>query len=153
MAFSALTVSVVVAWQFAARAGLGGLTADQAMLASALFPLLLAYALLRRDHPALRLVIAGGETLFDYREYRAEWESRATRLGLDPLVLGPVAHDDLPALVAAASVFALLRELHRERAMTTIVVTHNPDLAARCDRLFTMSREGISPSTGLPERG
>ena len=50
-------------------------------------------------------------------------------------------------------VFELLRELHRERAMTTIVVTHNPDLAARCDRLFTMSREGISPSTGLPERG
>ena len=30
--------------------------------------------------------------------------------------------------------------------MTTIVVTHNPDLAARCDRLFTMSLEGISPS-------
>ena len=54
---------------------------------------------------------------------------------------------------AAQAVFALLRELHRERAMTTIIVTHNPDLAARCDRLFVMSREGISPSVGLPERG
>ena len=28
------------------------------------------------------------------------------RLGLDPVVLGPVAHDDLPSLVAAASAFA-----------------------------------------------
>ena len=54
---------------------------------------------------------------------------------------------------AAQSVFDLLRELHRERGMTTVVVTHNPDLAARCDRLFTMSREGISASTGLSERG
>ena len=54
---------------------------------------------------------------------------------------------------AAQSVFDLLRELHRERRMTTVVVTHNPDLAARCDRLFAMSREGISPSMGLPERG
>jgi lipoprotein-releasing system ATP-binding protein len=54
---------------------------------------------------------------------------------------------------AAQSVFDLLRELHAERSMTTIVVTHNPELAARCDRLFMMSREGISPHTGLPERG
>ena len=68
--------------------------------------LLDAYALLHREDPGLRLVIAGGETLFDYRDYRAEWESRAIRLGLDPVVLGPVAHGDLPAIVAAASVFA-----------------------------------------------
>jgi glycosyltransferase-like protein len=68
--------------------------------------LLDAYALLRRDSPDLRLVVAGGETLFDYRDYRAEWQSRAARLGLDPVVLGPVAHDDLPALVASAAVFA-----------------------------------------------
>ena len=54
---------------------------------------------------------------------------------------------------AATAVFGLLRELHDERKMTTILVTHNPDLAKRCDRLFTMSREGIAPSTGLPERG
>ncbi len=68
--------------------------------------LLDAYALLRRDSPDLRLVVAGGETLFDYRDYRAEWQSRAARLRLDPVVLGPVAHDDLPALVASAAVFA-----------------------------------------------
>jgi lipoprotein-releasing system ATP-binding protein len=54
---------------------------------------------------------------------------------------------------AAAVVFDLLRELHRERGMTTVVVTHNPEAAARCDRLFVMSREGVSESSGLPERG
>ena len=54
---------------------------------------------------------------------------------------------------ASAAVFALLRELHAERGMTTILVTHNPELAKRCDRLFLMSREGISPSPGLLERG
>jgi glycosyltransferase-like protein len=68
--------------------------------------LLDAYALLRDDRPDLKLVIAGGETLFDYREYRAEWESRAAALGVTPVVLGPVAHDDLPALIASAAVFA-----------------------------------------------
>jgi lipoprotein-releasing system ATP-binding protein len=54
---------------------------------------------------------------------------------------------------AAQTVFGLLRELHAERGMTTVLVTHNPDLASRCDRLFMMSREGITPSPGLPERG
>ena len=54
---------------------------------------------------------------------------------------------------SAQAVFGLLRELHDERRMTTILVTHNPDLAKRCDRLFTMSREGIVPSIRLPERG
>jgi glycosyltransferase-like protein len=68
--------------------------------------LLEAYALLRRDRPDLRLVIAGGETLFDYRDYRAAWERRAAGLGVEPLVLGPVAHDDMPPLFAAAAVFA-----------------------------------------------
>ncbi len=54
---------------------------------------------------------------------------------------------------AAQAVFALLRELHAERGMTTVLVTHNPDLANRCDRLFTMSREGIAASPRLSERG
>jgi glycosyltransferase-like protein len=68
--------------------------------------LLEAMGRLRAGHPGLRLVIAGGETLFDYRDYRAAWEARAAELGLEPTVLGPVRHDDLPALVAAATVFA-----------------------------------------------
>ncbi|MBL7257963.1 MSMEG_0565 family glycosyltransferase [Paractinoplanes lichenicola] len=65
--------------------------------------LLRAYALL---DPAVRLVIAGGETLFDYRAYRAEWDSLAASLQVTPEVLGPVAHDDLPSLVAGAAAFA-----------------------------------------------
>lgn len=54
----------------------------------------------------VRLVIAGGDTLFDYRDYRAEWELRAAALDVAPVMLGPVAHDELPALVASAAAFA-----------------------------------------------
>lgn len=68
--------------------------------------LLEAYALVRGRRPDVRLVIAGGETLFDYRDYRAAWERRAVELGVEPVVLGPVAHDELPGLVAGAGVFA-----------------------------------------------
>ncbi|WP_427924650.1 MSMEG_0565 family glycosyltransferase [Streptomyces sp. cg40] len=68
--------------------------------------LLEAYALLCAEHPGVRLVIAGGETLFDYRDYRARWERRADELGVEPVVLGPVPDDGLPALVAAANAFA-----------------------------------------------
>ena len=48
---------------------------------------------------------------------------------------------------SARSVFDLLTELHRERGMTTVLVTHNPELAKRCDKIFDMSREGILPAT------
>jgi glycosyltransferase-like protein len=68
--------------------------------------LLEAYALLRAEHPDVALVIAGGETLFDYRDYRAQWEARAQELGVRPVVLGPVPENDLPPLVAAADAFA-----------------------------------------------
>jgi glycosyltransferase-like protein len=54
----------------------------------------------------LALVIAGGETLFDYRAYREAWQERADQLGLTPVVLGPVPDPELPSLVAAAEVFA-----------------------------------------------
>ncbi|QYN33988.1 MSMEG_0565 family glycosyltransferase [Pseudonocardia sp. DSM 110487] len=65
-----------------------------------------AMALIRRTRPDLALVVAGGETLFDYRDYRARVDSRAAELGVAPIVLGPVPHADLPELVAAAEVFA-----------------------------------------------
>ncbi|WP_305788950.1 MSMEG_0565 family glycosyltransferase [Symbioplanes lichenis] len=68
--------------------------------------LLEAYARLRRDLPDLRLVIAGGETLFDYRDYRTAWDARAAALGIEPVVLGPVGHDELPGIVAGAAAFA-----------------------------------------------
>ncbi len=65
-----------------------------------------AMALLRREQPDVRLVVAGGDTLFDYRDYREAVLRRADELDVDPVVLGPVAHDELPAVVAAASAFA-----------------------------------------------
>lgn len=51
-------------------------------------------------------MIAGGETLFDYRAYRAAWDERAAELSVAPVVLGPVDDTQLPALVAGAEVFA-----------------------------------------------
>ncbi|MEV5839889.1 MSMEG_0565 family glycosyltransferase [Nocardia sp. NPDC052112] len=70
--------------------------------------LLEAFAVFARGAPEHQLVIAGGETLFDYRAYRSEFDARATELGIDPVVLGTVEHTDLPALVAAASVLPFL---------------------------------------------
>ena len=54
----------------------------------------------------VRLVIAGGDTVFDHRPYRAAFLARATELGVTPEVLGPVPEAELPALVAGASAFA-----------------------------------------------
>ncbi|MBL0886167.1 MSMEG_0565 family glycosyltransferase [Myceligenerans indicum] len=65
--------------------------------------LLEAFALLRADHPDLSLVIGGGETLFDYRPYRDRFDRRCTELGVEPMVLGTLADDDVPPLVAAAT--------------------------------------------------
>ncbi|WP_375423996.1 MSMEG_0565 family glycosyltransferase [uncultured Friedmanniella sp.] len=65
--------------------------------------LLEAYALVRPGAPELRLVVAGGETLFDYRGYRDAFEARAVELGVAPQVLGPVDHERLPALVAGCA--------------------------------------------------
>jgi glycosyltransferase-like protein len=60
------------------------------------------YALARRRHRDLRLVVAGGETLFDYAEYRRRFDARREALGVPVDVLGPVDHAALPSLVAAA---------------------------------------------------
>lgn len=68
--------------------------------------LLEAYAQLHEQNPDVSLVIAGGETLFDYRDYRQRWEVRAAQLGIEPVVLGPVDEDELPTLVASADAFA-----------------------------------------------
>ncbi len=65
-----------------------------------------AMALVRAAEPSWRLVVAGGETLFDYRDYRAAVDARAAELGVEPVVLGPVDHELLPSLVAGARVFA-----------------------------------------------
>lgn len=70
--------------------------------------LLEAFALLRAAHPGVSLVFGGGETLFDYREYRERFEARAAELGIRPTVLGPVDDDALPALVAEARALAFV---------------------------------------------
>jgi glycosyltransferase involved in cell wall biosynthesis len=68
--------------------------------------LVAAYHLLRQCHPDLSLVIAGGETLFDYRDYRASFEARCAELDVDPVILGAVPDGELPSLVAGCAVFA-----------------------------------------------
>ncbi|MGO1266079.1 MAG: MSMEG_0565 family glycosyltransferase [Microbacterium gubbeenense] len=70
--------------------------------------LLEAYAIARRAHPGLRLVFGGGETLFDYRDYRARFDARARELGIAPRILGTIDEADLPALVAAARALAFV---------------------------------------------
>jgi glycosyltransferase-like protein len=65
-----------------------------------------AYHLLRECLPDIGLVIAGGETLFDYRDYRAAFDRRCAELGVEPVILGAVEDDELPTLVAASDVFA-----------------------------------------------
>jgi glycosyltransferase involved in cell wall biosynthesis len=52
------------------------------------------------------LVVAGGDTLFDYRPYREEVFALAASLGVEPVVLGPVDDPALPGLVAGAAAFA-----------------------------------------------
>ena len=70
--------------------------------------LLEAYAMLRRRRPDLRLVFGGGETLFDYRDYRRAFERRAQQLAVDHEVLGTIDENDLPSLVAQASALAMV---------------------------------------------
>ncbi|GGF92778.1 glycosyl transferase family 1 [Rhodococcoides trifolii] len=70
--------------------------------------LLESYALLQKRLPEVSLVFAGGETLFDYRGYREEFDARLAELAVTPSVLGTVDNDDLPSLVAGASAFAFL---------------------------------------------
>ena len=68
--------------------------------------LLEAHAALVREHRDLadvRLVFGGGETLFDYRDYRREFDERAIALGTSPVVLGPVVDELVPSLVAGAA--------------------------------------------------
>ena len=44
-------------------------------------------------------------------------------------------------LETSERVFDLMRQCHRKRGLTSIIVTHNPELAARCDRVFEMKKQ------------
>ena len=71
--------------------------------------LLEAFAYLRTDSPDLRLVFAGGETFFDYRDYRRQGSSAGPPTSaIDHEVLGMIPDEpELPSLVAQASVLAM----------------------------------------------
>lgn len=43
-------------------------------------------------------------------------------------------------LATSEKVFELMRQCHEKRGLTSIIVTHNPELAARCDRVFEMQQ-------------
>lgn len=62
----------------------------------------------------------------------------ARALLTDPLLFladEPTGNLDLET---SSRVFELMRECHRKRGLTSVIVTHNPDLAARCDRVLEM---------------
>ncbi|GAB6898821.1 MSMEG_0565 family glycosyltransferase [Kineosporia succinea] len=65
-----------------------------------------AMAAVQTARPGVQLLVAGGETLFDYRDYRAQVDELVAELGVRMTVLGPVPDDDLPGLVASCAAFA-----------------------------------------------
>jgi lipoprotein-releasing system ATP-binding protein len=46
----------------------------------------------------------------------------------------------------ADSLHELLREMHRERGLTSIIATHNPRLAAACDRILRLEEGRLRPA-------
>ena len=48
----------------------------------------------------------------------------------------------------AESLHALLREMHRERGLTSIIATHNPRLSAACDRVLRLVDGKLSEEPG-----
>jgi lipoprotein-releasing system ATP-binding protein len=43
-------------------------------------------------------------------------------------------------LATSEKVFDLMRQCHNQRGLTSVIVTHNPELAARCDRTYVMKQ-------------
>lgn len=117
--------------------------------------LLEAFALL--DRPDLSLVFAGGETLFDYRDYRREFDSRATSLGIEPIILGTVDDDELPHLVAQASVLPFfstkegfgLAAMEALAAGTPVVARDLPVLREVFGNTVTYASDPPSMASGL----
>ena len=53
----------------------------------------------------------------------------------------------------ADSLHALLREMHAERGLTSIIATHNPRLAAACDRVLRLEEGRLKEETGERANG
>ena len=48
--------------------------------------------------------------------------------------------------VTAESLHALLREMHAEHGLTSVIATHNPRLASACDRVFRLELGQLRPA-------
>ena len=69
----------------------------------------------------------------------------ARALVMDPaLLLADEPTGDLDEHTAD-SLHALLREMHRERGLTSVIATHNPRLAAACDRVLRLEDGKLKP--------
>jgi len=54
-------------------------------------------------------------------------------------------------LETSERVFELMKECHAKRQLASVIVTHNPDIAARCDRVFEMRVEAaVNRPTEIP---
>jgi lipoprotein-releasing system ATP-binding protein len=72
--------------------------------------------------------------------------SLARALVTEPkLLLADEPTGDLDTATADA-VFTLIQQLHREHALASVLVTHNLDFAARCDRVLRLRGGKLSPS-------
>ena len=68
----------------------------------------------------------------------------ARALLADPLLFladEPTGNLDLET---SERVFELMRKCHGKRGLTSVIVTHNRDLAARCDRVFEMKQRVLA---------
>lgn len=50
----------------------------------------------------------------------------------------------------AADLHGLLREMHREHGLTSVIVTHNPVLASLCDRILRLESGHLVPAPEIP---
>jgi ABC-type lipoprotein export system ATPase subunit len=46
----------------------------------------------------------------------------------------------------AENLHGLLREMHREQGLTSVIATHNPRLAAACDRMLRLEDGALHPA-------
>jgi lipoprotein-releasing system ATP-binding protein len=70
----------------------------------------------------------------------------ARALAMKPsLLLADEPTGDLDESTADA-LHALLQDMHKEQGLTSIIATHNPRLAAECDRVFRLERGQLHPA-------
>lgn len=104
----------------------------------------------RREHAIKALEIVGLAERMNHRpdELSGGQEQRvaiARALASDPdILLADEPTGDLDEHTADA-LHALLREMHREQGLTAVIATHNPRLAAICDRVLRLEDGRLCP--------